>query len=105
MNDEPNGQFVDSDNYLSQDKWNQAADESSKNLDTVLGDFVIKDDASSEWNSDKTAGNNEVYIESDIQCKKNIWTENYVTNDLLQMKWYFNEPLKMNLKNKTVKFR
>lgn len=106
LNDEPNGQFLDSENYLSQNKWNQADDENAKKLEAVSTDFVMKDDDStSDWNGDRRTGNNEVYIENNMQCKKNIWTENFVTNNLLQMKWYLNEPMKVNLKNKTVKFR
>lgn len=106
LNDEPNGQFLDSENYLPQNKWNQADDENTKKLEAVSSDFVLKDDDStSDWNGDRRTGNNEVYIENNMQCKKNIWTENFVTNNLLQMKWYLNEPMKVNLKNKTVKFR
>lgn len=105
-NDEPSGQFLDSENYPSQNKWNQANDESVKTLKASSNDYMLKDDVSaSDRNGDTTAGNNEVYIEKNRQCKKNIWTENFVTNNQLQMKWYLNEPLKVNLTNKTVKFR
>lgn len=106
LNDEPNGQFVDLENYLSKNKWNKAGDESSNKLGAVSSDFLLKDDDStSYWNAAKTTGNNEVYNENDMQCQKNIWTESSVTNNRLQMKWYLNEPMKVNLKNKTVKFR
>lgn len=107
LNDEPNGQFVDLENYLSQNKLNHGDDESAaiqtRKLDSVSNDY--DDDATIDWNRAKMSGTNEVYNENDMQCKKNIWTENFVTNDRLQMKWYLNEPLKVNLKNKTVKFR
>ncbi len=106
LNDEPAGQFVDLENYLSKNKRSHTDDHSSKKLEVVSNDFILKeDDSTSEWNAAKITGNNEVYNEHDMQCKKNIWTENFVTNNRLQMKWYLNEPLKVNLKNKTVKFR
>lgn len=108
LNDEPNGHFVDVENYLSKSKWNQAEDDSStKKLDTVSSDFIFKvdDDSTSDWDAAKTSGKNEVYNENEMQCKKNIWTESFVTNNRLQMRWYLNEPMNANLKNKTVKFR
>lgn len=108
LNDEPSGQFIDSEIHITKSKWNQAADdEGSKKLETVYNDFVLKeDDPAGDWNAEKSSSvNNEVYTDRDTQCKKNIWSENYVTNSRLQMKWYLNEPMKVNLKNKTVKFR
>lgn len=106
LNDEPSGQFVDSVDYVSKFKWNQADDDSAKRFETVSNDFIYRDEEStSEWDAAKTTGNNEVYGRHDMQCNKNIWTESFVTNSRLQMKWYLNEPQKVNLKNKTVKFR
>lgn len=104
LNDEPTGQFVDSENYLSKGKWSHVDDDGLKKYETASNDFIFKEDESTgEWNA--ASGKNEVYNRHDSQCEKNIWTENYVTNNRLQMKWYLNEPLKVNLKNKTVKFR
>lgn len=106
LNDEPNGQFIDSGNHLSKNKWQQADDDSTKKFESVSSDFIFKDDdATNDWNAAKTTGNNEVYNGNDMQCKKNIWTDSLVTNNRLQKKWYLNEPMKVNLKNKTVKFR
>ncbi|KAJ6638368.1 Galactose-specific lectin nattectin, partial [Pseudolycoriella hygida] len=102
LNDEPSGQFIELENYLSQNKWNHAEDENVNKMEAVSKDFMFGED---DWSRSKSTGNNEVYTENDNQCKKNIWTENSIASNRLQMKWYFNDPLKVNLKNKTVKFR
>ncbi|XP_037027805.1 uncharacterized protein LOC119068348 isoform X6 [Bradysia coprophila] len=109
LSDEPSGQFADTEIHLSKNKWNQADDDGgSKKLETVYNDFVLKEDdpTISDWKAHKAPSvNNEVYNDQETQCKRNIWSESFVTNGRLQMKWYLNEPLKVNLKNKTVKFR
>lgn len=107
LNDEPSGQFADSEMHLSKNKWNQADDDDdSKKMETTYNDYALKeDDPTNDWNAHKASINNEVYNDEETQCKKNVWSENFVTNNRLEMKWYLNEPLKVNLKNKTVKFR